>query len=71
MMISAGWYKVKGIASPACHTVHAARVTVESSEACGTGSAVRIALRRSRSHGCRTALVQRGAGCSRTWPEAG
>src|SRR6185369_10928689 len=35
------------------------------------GSSARIALKRSRSHGCSTALVQRGAGCSRTRPVAG
>src|SRR3954452_14894138 len=63
--------KVKDLVRPACHTAHAARVTAGSSEAFGTGSAARIALRRSRSHGCRIALVPRVADCSRTWPEAG
>src|SRR5215218_10734104 len=63
--------KVKDLVRPACHTAHAARVTAGSSEAFGTGSAARIALRRSRSHGCRTALVPRAAGCSRTRPDAG
>src|SRR3954471_17731222 len=63
--------KVKDLVRPACHTAHAARVTAGSSEAFGTGSAARIALRCSRSHGCSTALVPRAAGCSRPRPVAG
>src|SRR6187455_1605016 len=63
--------RVKGRVRPACHTVHAARVTAGSSDEPGEGSAARMSLRRSRSHGCRTALVPRVADCSRTWPEAG
>ena len=41
------------------------------SDGAGAGNSARIALRRSRSHGCSTAFVQRSADCSRTWPEAG
>src|SRR3954463_13799139 len=63
--------KVKGSVRPACHTAQAACVAAASWEAVGTGSAARIALRCSRSHGCRTALVPRAADCSRTWPVAG
>jgi hypothetical protein len=61
----------EGMVSPACHTAHAARVTAGSREGTGAGTSVRIAVRRSRSQGCSTALVPRSAGCSRTWPDAG
>src|SRR3954467_15375396 len=61
----------KGLVRPPCHTFHAARVTAGSREGTGGGSSARIALRRSRNHGCRTAFVQRAADCSRTWPGAG
>ena len=63
--------RVKGLFRPACHTAQAACVAAGSSDACGTGNTARMSLRRSRSHGCRTALVLRAAGCSRTWPDAG
>src|SRR3954452_25431679 len=63
--------KVKGVVRPACHTCQAAGVAATSCEEPGGGSAARIALRRSRSHGCRIAFVPRVADCSRTWPEAG
>src|SRR3954462_4422044 len=63
--------KLKGIVRPACHTAQAARVAAASCEAAGTGSAARIALSCSRSHGCSTALVPRAAGYSRTRPDAG
>src|SRR3954449_12405867 len=63
--------KVKGIVRPACHTAQAACVAATSCDDPEGGSSARIALRRSRSHGCRTALVPRVADCSRTWPEAG
>src|SRR3954466_10521270 len=63
--------RVKGIVRPACHTAQAAGVAARSCDGAGGGSSARIALRRSRSHGCRTALVPRAADCSRTWPVAG
>src|SRR3954463_1424821 len=63
--------KVKGVVRPACHTCQAAGVAAASCEEPGGGSAARIALRRSRSHGCSTALVPRAAGYSRTRPDAG
>src|SRR3954464_8959058 len=63
--------RVKGLVRPACHTAQAACVAAGSCQEPEGGSSARIALRRSRSHGCRTALVQRVADCSRTWPEAG
>src|SRR3982750_4144645 len=53
--------RVKGLVRPACHTALAACVAAGSSEACGTGNTARMSLRRSRSHGCRTALVPRAA----------
>src|SRR4051795_3565072 len=59
---------VKGLVRPACHTAQAAGVAAGSCDGAGGGSSARIALRRSRSHGCRTALVPRAADCSRTWP---
>src|SRR3954467_6379168 len=62
---------VKGLVRPACHTAQAAGVAAGSCDGAGGGSSARIALRRSRSHGCRTALVPRAADCSRTWPVAG
>src|SRR5215210_5907505 len=62
--------KVKGIVRPACHTAHAARVTAGASDAFETGCAARISLRRSRSHGCKTALVQRPAAAAPgPWPD--
>src|SRR3954451_8578753 len=63
--------RVKGLVRPACHTAQAAGVAAGSCQEPEGGSSARIALRRSRSHGCRTALVQRVADCSRTWPVAG
>src|SRR3954465_7139922 len=63
--------RVKGLVRPACHTAQAAGVAAGSCDGAGGGSSARIALRRSRSHGCRTALVPRAADCSRTWPVAG
>src|SRR5215210_7722474 len=63
--------RVKGSVRPACHTAQAACVAAASCDGAGGGSAARIALRRSRSHGCRTAFVQQAADCSRTWPVAG
>src|SRR4051812_46793073 len=63
--------RVKGLVRPACHTAQAACVAAGSCQEPEGGSSARIALRRSRSHGCRTALVQRVADCSRTWPVAG
>src|SRR4051794_26657271 len=62
---------VKGLVRPACHTAQAAGVAAGSCDGAGGGSSARIALRCSRSHGCRTALVPRAADCSRTWPVAG
>src|SRR4029453_13719653 len=63
--------KLKGSLRPACHTAQAACVAVGSCEAVGTGSAARIALSCSRSHGCRTALVPRAARGGRTPPGGG
>ena len=62
---------VKGIVRPACHPIPAARVTAGSRAGADAGPSGRISLRGSRSHGCSTAVVQRGAGCSRTRPVAG
>src|SRR3954463_15905502 len=62
---------VKGLVRPACHTAQAAGVAAGSCDGAGGGSSARIALRCSRSHGCRPALVPRAVDCSRTWPVAG
>ena len=62
--------KVKRRVRPACQTSHAACV-VAGSRAAGAGNSARIAVRRSRSHGCSTAFVHRSVDCRRTWPEAG
>ena len=43
---------VKGLVRPACHTAQAAGVAAGSCDGAGGGSSARIALRRSRSHGC-------------------
>src|ERR687889_1474217 len=62
--------KVKRRVSPACQTSHAACVRTGSATA-GAGNSARIAVSRSRSHGCSTAFVPCCAACRRTWPEAG
>src|SRR3954451_21874873 len=61
----------KGSRKPSCHTAQAAGVAAGSCDGAGGGSSARIALRRSRSHRCRTALVPRAVDSSRTWPVAG